>query len=107
MPALQLGHYRLYGQNNQPVGVVMWAMLDDALGERMLDPRFKLRPEQWSCGSQMWVTDIVHTHVMEPGLTGAMLADVKSAIAGAHALRVRSLELIAKLRPPAQPATPG
>jgi hemolysin-activating ACP:hemolysin acyltransferase len=109
MPALQADQFRLCHKGARPIGVVFWAKLDAETASHMLDPRFRLRPDQWCCGDQVWITDVVHTGIADPELTATMLQDVRNVLGVEGPMHVRPLELIARLRgastPPPAPVS--
>jgi hemolysin-activating ACP:hemolysin acyltransferase len=104
MPPLQAQQCRICHKGPRPIGVVLWAMLDEETASHMLDPRFRLRPDQWTCGDQVWVTDLVHTGGSDPALSNAMLQDVRTVIGPDVPIHIRPLEMLAKLRAGAEPA---
>ena len=103
VPALQAGQFRLAHKGPRPVGVVLWAQVDPETASHMLDPRFRLRPDQWTSGDHLWVTDVVHTGGPDPELTNVMLQDVRALLGHDHTMHVRPMELIASLHAKSQP----
>jgi len=98
VPALRAKQCRLCHKGTRPIGVVLWARLDAATASQMLDPRFRLRPDQWTCGDQVWVTDLVHVGGSDPELSNAMLQDLRNVLGAQTPIRVRQVEMLAKLR---------
>ena len=98
VPALKADQFRLCHKGPRPIGVVLWAKLDADTASHMLDPRFRLRPDQWRCGDDVWVTDLVHVGGTDPALATAMLQDVKHVLGTDGPIHVRPVEVVAKLR---------
>jgi cytolysin-activating lysine-acyltransferase len=98
VPALKAQQCRLCHKGTRPVGVVLWAKLDAETAGHMLDPRFRLRPDQWTCGDEVWVTDLVHVGGGDPELTNAMLQDLRNVLGPQTRIRVRPVEMLERLR---------
>jgi hemolysin-activating ACP:hemolysin acyltransferase len=99
LPPLVAKQARLAHQGDRPIGVVLWAMLDNETAAQMLDPRFRLRPDQWTSGPNPWVTDLVHLGGPNSDLESAMLNDVRAQLPNTPPLRIRPIELLNKLQP--------
>lgn len=60
LPALLHGQVKLYFDDEQnPVGFVTWAWLDDASQEQALLDEEPLEFDQWNCGEQLLFVDFV------------------------------------------------
>jgi cytolysin-activating lysine-acyltransferase len=73
LPALTAGQFRLFREDGHPVGVALWAMLDDAThADFKANGARRLRPDEWTGGPHPWVVEVV----APLGGTDAMLADL-------------------------------
>ncbi|TGG89371.1 toxin-activating lysine-acyltransferase, partial [Natronospirillum operosum] len=60
LPPLMLGQYKLYLDEQQnPVGFVTWAWLDEQGKQKMLDDEGPLKNEEWDAGTNAMVNDFV------------------------------------------------
>lgn len=77
VPALLQGQSKIYFDNNQnPVGFVCWAWLDDAAKKQMLDNQGPLAVAQWNSGPHLMVSDFVAPW----GHAREMLRDLKNQV---------------------------
>ena len=51
--------FRLFYAQNKPVGVVLWALVDDEVAARLAQGITKLRPQDWKSGDQLWVVEVI------------------------------------------------
>ena len=51
--------FRLFYAKNKPVGVVLWAFVDDEVAKRLSEGTSKLRPQDWKSGDQLWVVESI------------------------------------------------
>ena len=57
-PAL-LQQFRLFYTTDRPIGVVLWAFVNDEVAERLAGGTTKLRPQDWKSGDQLWVVEVI------------------------------------------------
>ena len=57
-PAL-LQQFRLYYDQQKPIGVVLWASVSDEVAERLAQGTTKLRPQDWKSGDTLWVVEVI------------------------------------------------
>ncbi len=59
MPAILLKQFRIFYKGEQPVGVALWALVDDLVTKRMdaNDSRLSLR--EWKSGTTLRIVDVV------------------------------------------------
>jgi len=50
---------RLFYATNKPIGLVLWARVDDDVAKRLADGTTKLRPQDWKSGDQLWVVEVI------------------------------------------------
>ena len=93
MPALLLQQFRIFHTGAVPAGALLWASLDEATGERMLDPKFRLRPDLWRVGDDIWITDIVMPAGSSPLAAAGMVEDFKLKVFPETLVRLRQLDL--------------
>ncbi len=77
MPAVMLGQFRVFrmGEDDRPVGVALWAFLDEE-SEARLTQAGKLRPTDWKSGDRLWLVEIVSPM----GGADKMLANLKRTV---------------------------
>jgi cytolysin-activating lysine-acyltransferase len=56
MPALLLEQYRIFRDGTQPLGVALWAYLDEE-AEKKLETGGRLRPDEWAVGMKLSTED--------------------------------------------------
>ena len=59
MPAILLRQFRIFYKGEQPVGVVLWALVDDLVADRIDAGDKRLTAVEWKSGTNMRVVDIV------------------------------------------------
>ena len=68
--------FRLFYAKNKPVGVALWATVDDAVAGRLAQGITKLRPQDWKSGDQLWVVEVISPF----GAPEAMVQNLKSQV---------------------------
>ncbi len=59
LPAIQTNQYKLFLQNNKPVGYVSWAKLSKEVSEKYQQGNYFLKPQDWNSGTELWLADFV------------------------------------------------
>jgi cytolysin-activating lysine-acyltransferase len=59
MPAILLRQFRIFYKGEQPVGVALWALVDDLVAKRIDDNDKRLAAVEWKSGTNLRITDIV------------------------------------------------
>jgi cytolysin-activating lysine-acyltransferase len=59
MPALLLRQFRIFYKGEQPVGVVLWALVDRLVAQRIDAGDRRLTAVEWKSGTTMRIVDIV------------------------------------------------
>ena len=59
MPAILLRQFRIFYSGEQPVGVALWALVDDLVAKRIDANDRRLTAVEWKSGTNMRVIDIV------------------------------------------------
>ncbi len=57
-PAL-LQQFRLFYAKDRPIGVVLWATVNDEVAERLAAGTTRLRPQDWKSGDKLWVVEVI------------------------------------------------
>ncbi|MEA2942529.1 MAG: cytolysin-activating lysine-acyltransferase [Bradyrhizobium sp.] len=59
MPALLLRQFRIFYKGEQPVGLALWALVDDLVAERIDAGDRRLTAVEWKGGAVMRIVDVV------------------------------------------------
>ena len=59
MPAILLKQFRVFYKGEQPVGVALWALVDDLVAKRIDAGDKRLTAVEWKSGANMRVLDVV------------------------------------------------
>ena len=59
MPAILLKQFRLFYNGEQPVGVALWALVDDIVAMRIDAGDVRLTAVEWKSGTNMRIVDVV------------------------------------------------
>ena len=74
-PAL-LNQFRIFYAKDRPLGVVLWAQVNDEVAERLAAGGARLRPQDWKSGDQVWAVDVIAPF----GGHEEMLKDLKAKV---------------------------
>ena len=59
-PAILHKCFRIfYSRDKQPVGVICWARVNDVVHMRLHNQAFRLKPEEWNSGANIWIMEMV------------------------------------------------
>jgi cytolysin-activating lysine-acyltransferase len=83
MPPILLQQFRLFYQGERPVGVVLWALVDDAVARRIDAGERRLSPAEWKCGTEKRIVEVVAPFGGEGEMRASVMADVVAGTAGA------------------------
>ena len=72
---------------SRPIGVVLWANVDEDVEQRLKDGNAKLRPQDWRSGDRLWVVEIIAPF----GGHDEMLKDLKSQVFKDKTLKFRAI----------------
>ncbi len=61
---------------SRPIGVALWALVNEDVGARLASGNSRMRPQDWKCGDRLWVADIIAPY----GGQEEMLQDLKSQV---------------------------
>ena len=59
MPAILLRQFRIFYQGEQPVGVALWALVDELVAKRIDAGETRLAAVEWKIGGNMRIIDVV------------------------------------------------
>src|SRR3954469_2816315 len=59
MPAILLQQFRMFYKGEQPVGVAVWALVDDLVAKRIDAGDRRLTAVEWKSGANMRILDVV------------------------------------------------
>ncbi|WP_193371163.1 toxin-activating lysine-acyltransferase [Pelagibius marinus] len=76
IPPIALQQYRLVQHKGTPAGFVSWALVDEETEERLQQPDFRLRPQDWKCGERVWIIDVVAPAAQAQTLVEKVKAEV-------------------------------
>lgn len=91
MPALLLEQYRIFRNGSQPLGVALWAYLDEEAEAKIEGGSNRLRPDEWAvgmkldpkkgavrdAGGSLWLIDLIAPfNTPENKMADKMLADL-------------------------------
>jgi cytolysin-activating lysine-acyltransferase len=54
-----LRQFRVFYASERPIGVALWAFVDDEVEQRLLSGRAKLAPDDWKSGKKLWLVEVV------------------------------------------------
>jgi cytolysin-activating lysine-acyltransferase len=59
MPAILLRQFRIFYKGEQPVGVVLWALVDDIVAKRIDAGDGRLTVVEWKSGPNLYIIELV------------------------------------------------
>ena len=59
MTPVLMQQFRTFYATDRPIGVVLWATVDDEVAKRLAQGTTKLRPQDWKSGDQRWVVEVI------------------------------------------------
>ncbi len=59
MVPVMLQQFRLFYDQDKPVGVVLWAKINKEVEERLMAGNARMRPQDWKSGETLWVVEII------------------------------------------------
>jgi cytolysin-activating lysine-acyltransferase len=88
MPPILLQQFRMFYAKDKPIGVILWAYVNDEVAERLTAGTARMRPQDWKCGDTLWVVDVIAPF----GGTDEMLKDLKAKVFNDREIRFRAVE---------------
>ncbi|MCP5083006.1 MAG: toxin-activating lysine-acyltransferase [Alphaproteobacteria bacterium] len=71
-----LQQFRLFYDKDKPIGVALYAHVDDEVEERLKSGNARLRPQDWKSGTKLWIVEIIAPF----GGHEAMMTDFKEQL---------------------------
>ena len=59
MPAIQLKQFRIFYRGDRPVGLALWAQVDDAIAKRLDSGDKRLAAAEWRCGPHRRIVEVM------------------------------------------------
>jgi cytolysin-activating lysine-acyltransferase len=59
MTPILLQQFRLFYDQEKPVGVVFWATASEEVEERLKSGTTRMRPQDWKSGDRLWVVEVI------------------------------------------------
>lgn len=83
-PAIANSQYRVFRAGKKPVGVALWARVNDEANTKLTSGTGRLRPDEWKSGNNIWLIEVISPFAnAENKLTEAMFNDlVKGPLKG-------------------------
>ena len=72
MPAILLKQFRIFYKGEQPVGVALWALVDDLVAKRIDADDKRLTAVEWKSGANKRIVDVVAPFGGEAEMRGQM-----------------------------------
>lgn len=76
MPAILLEQFRIFYGPQTPAAVALWASVSDDTQARLMAGGYKLRPDEWKNGENLWLIELVAPF----GAQEEILTDLKNGI---------------------------
>jgi cytolysin-activating lysine-acyltransferase len=88
MPPILLQQFRMFHAKDKPIGVILWAYVNDEVEQRLLSGSARMRPQDWKSGDKLWIVEVLAPF----GGTDEMLKDLKAKVFPDRELRFRAVE---------------
>jgi cytolysin-activating lysine-acyltransferase len=88
MPPILLQQFRMFYAKDKPIGVILWAFVNDEVESRLLSGNARMRPQDWKCGDKLWIVEVVAPF----GGTDEMLKDLKAKVFKDREVKFRAVE---------------
>ena len=76
MPAILLEQFRIFYGPQSPAAVALWASVSDDTQARLMAGGYKLRPDEWKNGDNLWLIELVAPF----GAQDEIITDLKTNI---------------------------
>src|SRR4051794_4063218 len=77
MPAILLKQFRIFYKGEQPVGVAVWALVDEIVAKRIDASDNRLTAVEWKSGTNMRIVDVVAPFGGEVEMRGQISSAIK------------------------------
>ena len=76
MTPIMLQQFRLFYDQQKPIGVVFWGFVNDEVEDRLKAGNARLKPQDWKSGDKLWCVEVIAPF----GGAEAMLKDLKDKV---------------------------
>ena len=76
MTPMLLHEFRLFYEQQKPVGVVFWASVNEEVEARLSAGIGRMRPQDWRSGDRLWVIEVIAPF----GGADEMVKDLKAKV---------------------------
>ncbi len=76
MTPIMLQQFRVFYAPDRPIGVALWAFVNEAVEKRLMSGNARLAPNDWKSGDRLWLVDIVAPY----GGQDEMIKDLKEKV---------------------------
>jgi cytolysin-activating lysine-acyltransferase len=83
MTPVLLQQFRLFYDNDKPIGVAFWATVNEEVEERLKAGTTRLRPQDWKSGNALWVVEVIAPF----GGAEEMVKDLKAKVFAGRELK--------------------
>jgi cytolysin-activating lysine-acyltransferase len=87
MPAILLEQFRIFYGPQTPAAVALWASVSDDTQARLMAGGYKLRPDEWKNGNNLWLIELVAPF----GAQEEILTDLKTSVFAGKAFRFHNV----------------
>jgi cytolysin-activating lysine-acyltransferase len=93
MTPIALQQFRLFYDEEKPIGVALWAFANNEVEARLLAGGARLRPQDWRSGEKLWIVDVISPwgEVAGERLQTVMLKDLKDNVFPNRPLHMRGM----------------
>lgn len=88
MPPILLQQFRMFYAKDRPMGVILWAFVNDEVEERLLPGNARMRPQDWKSGDKLWIVEVLAPFRG----TDEMLKDLKAKVFKEREIKFRAVE---------------
>jgi cytolysin-activating lysine-acyltransferase len=88
MPPILLQQFRMFYAKDKPIGVILWAYVNDEVEQRLLSGNARMRTQDWKCGDKLWIVEVVAPF----GGTDEMLKDLKAKVFKDREIKFRAVD---------------
>jgi cytolysin-activating lysine-acyltransferase len=88
MTPILLKQFRVFYAPDRPIGVALWAYVNDEVEQRLMTGNARLAPADWKGGEKLWLVDIIAPY----GGHDAMIADLKEKVFAGREMRFLGLD---------------
>lgn len=106
MPAILMEQFRVFYGPQSPASVALWASVSDETDTRLREGGYKLRPDEWKNGQNLWLIELVAPF----GAVDEIMTDLKTSIFGGkrfsfHQMTSEGQRVVMTVEPDTKPAT--